>query len=72
MRYCELCSVLFIICMTVPLLHDMAYREALSFMYNSIERDGLTGLQSVWGGSHDALLGLLVWMYSIPTYAFER
>ena len=50
----------------------MAYREALSFMYNSIERDGLTGLQSVWGGSHDALLGLLVWMYSIPTYAFER
>jgi hypothetical protein len=56
-------------------MHDYSiniYREALSYMYNSIERDGLTGLQSVWGGTHDALLGLLVWMYGIPTYAFDR
>lgn len=55
-------------------MHDnrITCREALSYMYNSIELNGLTGLQSVWGGSHDALLGLLVWMYSIPTYSFER
>jgi hypothetical protein len=41
-------------------------------MRSAINDNGLTRLQSVWGGSHDAILGLLLWLYSIPTYSLEK
>eukprot|EP01038_Epipyxis_sp_PR26KG_P008126 gene8126-11004_t len=45
---------------------------AMEMMKNAIIKNGLTSLQSTWGGSHDSTLGMLLWMYSIPTYSFEK
>jgi hypothetical protein len=39
---------------------------------NGIDANALTGLQGAWGGTHDALLGLLLWMYRIPTHSLNR
>lgn len=53
-------------------LHDLTHRAAMQYMCNGIDSNGLTGLQKVWGGTHDALLGMLLWQYSIPTYSINR
>jgi hypothetical protein len=39
---------------------------------NAIDANALTNLQRSWGGTHDALLGMLLWMYQMPTYSFNR
>lgn len=41
-------------------------------MSNGIDANALTGLHAAWGGTHDALLGVLLWMYQIPTYSISR
>ena len=42
------------------------------FMNNGIQESALTELQSIWGGTHDALLGMLLWVYAIPTFSLFR
>ena len=41
-------------------------------MRNAVDANALIGLHELWGGTHDALLGMLLWMYKIPTYSFYR
>ena len=41
-------------------------------MRAAIQSNGLTQLQRSWGGSHDFLLGLLLWLCDLPTYSFGR
>jgi hypothetical protein len=41
-------------------------------LHNGIDANALTGLQGAWGGTHDALLGLLLWMYRVPSYSLNR
>lgn len=41
-------------------------------MSNAVQSNALTELQSIWGGTHDALLGVLLWMYNMPTYSLNR
>jgi len=41
-------------------------------MRNGIDANGLTSLQLEWGGTHDALLGMFLWLYVIPTYSLNR
>lgn len=44
----------------------------MQHMDNSINVNALTGLQKLWGGTHDAILGMLLWKYAIPTYSLNR
>ena len=37
-----------------------------------IDANGMTGLQAEWGGTHDALLGLFIWIHSIPQYSMHQ
>lgn len=46
-------------------------RDALVLMGRAVERNGLTNLHALYGGSHDILLGLLVWMHQITVYSFK-
>eukprot|EP01032_Pedospumella_encystans_P017483 gene17483-19920_t len=46
-------------------------RAAMQRMHNGIEANGLTSLQLEWGGTHDALLGMFLWIYDIPTYSLN-
>lgn len=50
----------------------MFIRAAMQRLGNGIDANALTGLQGAWGGTHDALLGLLLWMYRIPTFSLNR
>jgi hypothetical protein len=52
-------------------LHSF-FRATMQRLSNGIDANALTGLQSAWGGTHDALLGLLLWMYRVPTYSLNR
>lgn len=47
-------------------------REAIVQMRTAIDANALTDLQSVWGGTHDCLLGMLLWMYRMPTYSMDN
>ena len=47
-------------------------RNALMLMSRAVDSNGLTRLQSIYGGSHDILLGLLIWMHQIKTFTFEK
>lgn len=38
----------------------------------AIHNNALTGLHRYWGGSHDSLLGLLLWVHAIPVYGMNR
>ena len=43
-------------------------RKAVDTIKPAIDANGVTNLQKVWGGTHDALLGMLLWIYQINTY----
>ena len=47
-------------------------RRALELMAPAVDANGMTELHSLWGGSHDAILGMLFWMYQIDTYSFTN
>ena len=47
-------------------------RAAMEVMRNSVDHNALTDLHKVWGGSHDFMLGFMIWLSNIPTYSFER
>ncbi len=47
-------------------------RAAMVLMNNGIQENALTELQSTWGGTHDALLGMLLWVYAVPTFSLFR
>ena len=42
------------------------------YLKPAIDVNALTQLQRLWGGSHDFVLGLLLWICAIPTYSFAR
>lgn len=41
-------------------------REAMALMGNAVEANGMTEHQRIWGGTHDMLLALWLWMYRVP------
>eukprot|EP00597_Dinobryon_sp_UTEXLB2267_P004879 CAMPEP_0170057662 /NCGR_PEP_ID=MMETSP0019_2-20121128/576_1 /TAXON_ID=98059 /ORGANISM="Dinobryon sp., Strain UTEXLB2267" /LENGTH=215 /DNA_ID=CAMNT_0010262409 /DNA_START=778 /DNA_END=1425 /DNA_ORIENTATION=- len=45
-------------------------REAMLHLLPAINNNALTRLQLVWGGSHDFVLGLLMWICDLPTFSF--
>ena len=47
-------------------------RKALDMLFPAVEANGMTELQAIWGGTHDAILGLLLWMYRIDTYTLSH
>lgn len=56
----------------VPFITLPVYRAAMQHMQNGIVANGLTTLQQEWGGTHDALLGMFLWIYDIPTYSLNK
>jgi len=46
-------------------------RAAVRLLKSAIDANGLVRLQHTWGGTHDAILGLLLWIYNIPTYSIH-
>lgn len=47
-------------------------RRALELIAPAVDANGMTELHSIWGGSHDAILGMLFWLYQIDTYSFTN
>ena len=47
-------------------------REAMALMGNAVEAQGMTEHQNTWGGTHDMLLGLWLWMYRIPLVSVRK
>lgn len=47
-------------------------RATVETLRSALDSNGLTRLQETWGGSGDALLGMLLWMYEIPVLSFAR
>lgn len=45
-------------------------RHALASLQSGIQQHAMTSLQRIWGGSHDSVLGMLLWIYQIPLYSF--
>lgn len=37
----------------------------------SVHSNGLSQLHKLWGGSHDTLLGMLLWMHRIACYSIR-
>ena len=56
----------FPICM--PAIIHVSTMKSLS---PAVSSNALTNLQTLWGGTHDALLGLLLWQYDIPVYSMS-
>jgi len=46
-------------------------RQAMQTLRAAIDANGLLRLQRHWGGSGDAVLGLLLWVYEMPIYSFS-
>ncbi len=44
-------------------------RAALELLAPALAGNAFTALQALWGGSHDAILGLLFWLYKIDAYS---
>ncbi len=47
-------------------------RHTVLELQSGVHANGMTLLQEIWGGSHDAMLGLMLWLYNIPTYTFNN
>eukprot|EP01039_Chlorochromonas_danica_P010973 gene10971-12204_t len=47
----------------------MTTRAVVKKLSNAIHHNAMTNLQGWWGGSHDVILGMLLWMYQIPSFA---
>ena len=47
------------------------HRSTMNSLASAISSNALTNLQLIWGGTHDALLGLLLWQYDIPVYSMS-
>lgn len=46
-------------------------RRALAMMDNALQANGLTRYQALYGGTHDIILGLLLWVYQVPVYSYS-
>lgn len=44
-------------------------RGATDLLRSAIDANGMTGLQSLWGGTHDMILALLNYMYTMPLFS---
>ena len=47
-------------------------RQAMQALRSAINGNGLTRLQQKWGGSGDAVLGLLLWLFELPVFSFSN
>lgn len=47
-------------------------RAALIHLKPAVNSNALTRLQKIWGRSHDAILGLLLWQHEIPLYSLTK
>lgn len=43
-------------------------RKAVSQLRPTFEANGMVRSQRVWGGSHDVILGHMLWLHRMPTY----
>ena len=41
----------------------------LALMRAAVDANGITEMQSIWGGTHDMLLATLLFMYKIPLFS---
>lgn len=46
--------------------------EAVSQLLPALKSNSMMQLQKLWGGTHDMIIGMLISMYGIPTYSFQR
>jgi len=37
-----------------------------------LEQNSMTVMHQYWGGSHDLILGLLLWIHEIPLFSMQR
>lgn len=47
-------------------------RNAMTLLSSAVHANGMTRLHTHWGSSHDALLGMLLWMYDIPLFSVQE
>lgn len=47
-------------------------RKTMTKLSLAVHSNAMTGLHKYWGGSHDSLLGMLLWMHGIPTYSILK
>jgi hypothetical protein len=47
-------------------------RKGIEVMQKAIEADAFVSLQTMWGGSHDVILGLVLWLHNIPILSFSE
>lgn len=43
-------------------------RKALSELSSTITANGMVRTQREWGGSHDVILGHMIWLHDMPVY----
>jgi len=65
--------------MSDPQVHAFSYaqpailsRDTVRFMQSALHANGLTELQALWGGTHDALLGLLLFAFDVNVFSFKH
>lgn len=44
----------------------------MNILQQGIMNQSMSKLHSYWGGSHDLILGLLLWIHEIPLYSLEK
>lgn len=54
-----------------PMTCLMTHRVATLEMQSAIDAHALTQEQLEWGGSHDVILGLILWLYDIPVVSMH-
>ncbi len=55
--------------LSMPVMLNIA---AMKLLRAAIDANSVTIAQNKWGGTHDMLVGLLLWMHSIPTFSIAR
>lgn len=64
---------------SVPTVHDFAFaqplilnRAATNALRSSTDANAYTALQTKWGGSHDFIVGFVLWLYGLPVFSMYR
>ena len=65
---------------TIEDIHDFPVAQPLFLNYLAMSKlrhaittcDTMTSLHKIWGGSHDSLVAVMLWMANIPVYSIAR
>ena len=44
------------------------FRKALCELTSTVNANGMVRTQKEWGGSHDVILGHMIWLHDMPVY----